>query len=131
MLIDLTRRDWYLHLHALHTFWCDVVVALWHPCARVRACRPLVGAMSVVESPDSCREGAGSIPAALMAPPPKRRRRSCCERLTEQVPERTAAGGGGGDFLPGLGGGRQDCRDQKDDRAHLVQAGGTGGGASY
>ena len=102
VLIDLTSRNWYLHLHALHTCWCDVVVALWHPCARVCVCLcgPLVGAMLVVESPVSCREGAGSILAALMAPLPKRKRRSCCEQLTEQVPERTAAGGGGGDFVP-------------------------------
>ena len=38
VLIDLTWRNWYLHLHALHTCWCDVVVALWHPCARVCVC---------------------------------------------------------------------------------------------
>ena len=50
----------------------------------------VVGAVSVIESPGSCREGAGSIPAACMALLPKGR-----ERLTEQVAERTAARGGG------------------------------------
>ena len=48
-------------------------------CVCAVLCCPLLGAVSVVESPVSCREGAGSIPGALMAPPPKRRRRSCCE----------------------------------------------------
>ena len=74
-------------------------------------CCLFVGAVSVVDSPGSCREGAGSIPTAYMAPPPKRRkrRRSCCEQLTEQVAERTAARGSGGVFLLGtqweMGGG--------------------------
>ena len=94
--------------------------------------------MSVVESPGSCREGAASIPTAYMAPPPERRtrRRSCCERLTEQVAERTAAGGSGAEFLPGslweVGGGGKGhaLKVQKDDEAHLRQAGGTGGGES-
>ena len=33
----------------------------------------MVGAVPVVESSGSCREGASSIPTVCMAPPPKRR----------------------------------------------------------
>ena len=109
--IVLTWRSWWLYLHSCR---CEVIAVQRRPCVRVCLCRPLVGAVSVVESPVLFREGAGSIPTAYMAPLPKRRgrRRSCCERLTEQVAvteqvaERTTAGGGGGDFLPSTRGGR-------------------------
>ena len=103
----------------------------------MRVCCLLVGVVSVVESPGSCREGANSIRAAYMAPPPERRvrRRNCCERLTEQVAECIAAGGGGAEFLPcslwEMGGGEGHAlKDQKKDEAHLPQAGGTGGAVS-
>ena len=70
---------------------CPVSVCVW--------CLP-VGVVPVVESPGSCRDGAGSILAACTAPPLKRRTRrsSCCERLTEPVAEHIAAGGGGAVF---------------------------------
>ena len=73
----------------------------------------VVGAVSVVESPGSCRDGAGSIPATCMALLPKRRRgegeqgKECAAaagREPRALPERPAAGGGGVFLHGSLGG---------------------------
>ena len=65
----------------------------------------VVGATPAVESPGSCRDGAGSIPAARVAPLPKRRlQASGCSECAPpaaglQDPQAArAAGGGGGVF---------------------------------
>ena len=83
--IVLTWRNWWLYLHSCS---CDVTVAM---CPCVCVCCPLVGAVSVVESPDSCRVGAGSIPTTYMAPPPKRRRK---EEETQLLRAANGAGRG-------------------------------------
>ena len=45
-----------------------------------------MGAVPVVESPGSCRGGAGSIPAVRMAPPPQRREDKQAAGCTECAP---------------------------------------------
>ena len=85
----------------------DLGYHVWHRLVFVCVWCLLVGNVPMVESLGSCRDGAGSIPVACMAPPLKRktRRSSCYERLTEAVAERTAAGGGGEVFALRRGGG--------------------------
>ena len=50
------------------------ILGTWMWCTCMSPYCVVVGAVSVVESPGSCREGAGSIPTGRMALLPKRRR---------------------------------------------------------
>ena len=73
----------------------------------------VVGASPAVESADSCREGASSIPAARVAPLPKTRLHvSGCSECAppaaglQDTQAALAAGGGGGAFFLVCVGGR-------------------------
>ena len=87
----------------------------WYACVLLHVA--VVGATLAVESPGSCREGAGSIPAARVAPLPKRRLQApgCSEcappaaGLQDPQAARAAGGGGGVFFFFGLCWGAGGC----------------------
>ena len=100
-------------------------------CVSVAIGMSVVGAGPVAESPGSCREGAGSIPAVHMSPPPKRRQETrrasgcseCAPAAVRPGPQAVrATGGGGGVFFPlwgGWGGGGLQTCGRKSSEAHL------------
>ena len=90
---------------------CPVSLLLSYACVLLHVV--VVGATPAVESPGSCRDGAGSIPAARVASVPKRRLQApgCSEcappaaGLQDPQAARAARGGGGVSFsLYGVGG---------------------------
>ena len=85
----VTGSDVFRSCQAAHIVGCPISCLCWYACTLVHVA--VVCATSAVESPGSCREGAGLIPAVRVAALPKRRLQvpGCSECASPPPPTHT------------------------------------------